>query len=116
MKQKPTIEQYEFGEVVIDGRTYTSDVIVFPDRVRANWWRKEGHRLDVEDLEEVIEYKPELLIVGTGYSGCMQVPEETVRYLRMKGIEVRAAPTREAVQLFNRVKDKKVVGCFHLTC
>ena len=44
------IEDYRFGRVVIDGRAYTSDVIVFPDRVKDNWWRNEGHELCPADL------------------------------------------------------------------
>jgi hypothetical protein len=110
------IQKYEFGSIVIDGKTYTSDVIVFPDRVRDRWWRKEGHRLDVDDLEEVLEFRPEVLVVGTGYSGLMEVPEETLRYLEMKNIEVHVAPTREAVRIFNGLEGRRVVGAFHLTC
>ena len=28
------IEDYRFGRIVVNGRAYTSDVIVFPDRVK----------------------------------------------------------------------------------
>ena len=110
------VQKYDFGSIVIDGKEYTSDVIVFPDRVKDRWWRKEGHRLDIDDLEEVLEFKPEVLVIGTGYSGVMEVPEETLRYLQMKNIEVHVAPTREAVKIFNGLRGKRVVGAFHLTC
>ena len=39
-RRGPQIESYSFGEVVIDGKRYRSDVIVFPDRVKPNWWRE----------------------------------------------------------------------------
>jgi len=39
------IESYKFGEILIDGVTYTSDVIIYPDSVDFKWWRKEGHLL-----------------------------------------------------------------------
>ncbi|NIQ07644.1 MAG: hypothetical protein GWO20_18580, partial [Candidatus Korarchaeota archaeon] len=69
--------------IVINGRRYTSDVIVFPDRVRDSWWRREGHRLHVEDIEGAVqEEKPEVLVVGTGYSGLMKVLPETENYLK----------------------------------
>jgi hypothetical protein len=112
----PKVQKYDFGSIVIDGKEYTSDVIVFPDKVRDHWWRKEGHRLDIDDLEEVLEFKPEVLVIGTGYSGVMEVPEETLRYLQMKNIEVHVAPTREAIKIFNGLGGKRVVGAFHLTC
>jgi len=112
------IEAYSFGCMKIDGVEYRSDVIVFPDKVRSGWWRQEGHSLAMEDLEEVVEFGPEVLIVGTGASGIMDVPASTVDALRKKGIEVAAAHTGEAWHLFNeQVKQgKNVVGVFHLTC
>lgn len=50
----PHIDAYRFGEITIDGTTYRADVIVLPDRVVANCWRKEGHSLVVEDLAAVL--------------------------------------------------------------
>jgi hypothetical protein len=42
---------YEFGIIVIDGSEYRSDVIISNDRVQDNWWRKEGHRLALDDIK-----------------------------------------------------------------
>ena len=111
------IDSYDFGRIVINGKRYSSDLIVFPDKVRDGWWRKEGHRLHVEDLKEVLEAKPEVLVVGTGYSGLMKVPPETRKYVESKGIELIAQSTAEACKTFNRlVKSRKVVAALHLTC
>ena len=35
-------------------------------RVVSNWWRRDGHSLVLEDLEEVLDELPERLIVGMG--------------------------------------------------
>ena len=111
------IESYEFGRIVIDGRVYTSDLILFPDRVRSDWWRKEGHRLSVEDLGEIVRAKPEVLVVGTGHSGLVEIPGETARFIRSKGIELVAEPTRKATEIYNELsKSKRVVAALHLTC
>ncbi|MFB0544205.1 MAG: Mth938-like domain-containing protein [Asgard group archaeon] len=111
------IESYGFGKIVIDAKTYTKDVIIFPDRVKDNWWRKEGHRLAKEDIEEVIREKPEVLVVGTGYYNKMSVPKETWEYIESHGIELKVAETGEARKLFNELSDKKkVVAALHLTC
>jgi len=111
------IDDYSFGRIVIDKKTYTSDVIVYPDRVNPSWWRKEGHYLQKADLTEVVDAKPDTLIVGTGNSGVMQVPESTVQFLESKGITVFIEKTGKAVELFNKqTGDKKVIGAFHLTC
>jgi hypothetical protein len=111
------IESYAFGRVVINGQAYTSDVIIYPHRVKARWWRKEGHRLQPGDLEEVVKEKPEILVVGTGYFGHMKVPPETSDYLRSQGVEVIAERTQEAWQTYNRLSpNRKVVAALHLTC
>lgn len=110
------IESYDFGRVVIGGRAYTSDVLVFPEGVKERWWRREGHKLCLEDLREVLERKPEVLVVGTGFSGLMEIPSKLNKELQAKGIELRAVPTREAVELYNKLKGPKVVAALHLTC
>jgi len=114
------IDSYEFGAMVMNGKKYTSDVIVFPERVIDSWWRKEGHRLHVEDLEEILkqEPKPEVLVVGTGYYGLVKISREIENTLNSHGIELVAQPTKEACQTFNKIlkSNKLVVGAFHLTC
>lgn len=109
------IERYEFGKIVVKGKTYTSDILIFDEEVRENWWRKEGHRLSIEDLEEVLKFKPEVLIVGTGYNGRMVVPEDLKKFLGERGIQTIALPTQEAVRVFNETRVRKA-GAFHLTC
>ncbi|MEW6419718.1 MAG: MTH938/NDUFAF3 family protein [Nitrospirota bacterium] len=111
------IEHYSFGRIIIDGKTYTSDVIIYPGSVDSSWWRKEGHNLNIADLTNVINAKPEVLVVGTGSSGLMKVPKETISYLESKGIMVHVALTEKAVELFNKLqKDKIVIAALHLTC
>lgn len=106
-----------FGKITIDGETFNSDVIIYPNRVQASWWRKEGHRLQVADLTEVIDERPEVLIIGTGHNGLMEVPEETLHVLRQEGIEIHVEKTTRAVELFNHMpEDKKVMAALHLTC
>ena len=111
------IESYAFGKIVIDGKEYTGDVIIFSDRIKADWWRKEGHRLHVEDLVEVLEEQPEMLIIGTGYYGYMEVPRETRELLEQRGIEVIAEKTSEACDTYNKLTgNKKAIVALHLTC
>ncbi len=111
------IESYSFGSMVIDGKEYTSDLIIYPDHIQSSWWRIEGHRLDIEDIKEILEAKPEVLVVGTGASDLVEIPEETEKHIRSKGIRLIAQRTGEAYETFNALsKSKKVIGAFHLTC
>ena len=108
---------YAFGNIIIDGTTYTADVIVYPDHVDSSWWRKEGHSLHRVDLIDVVSAKPDVLIIGRGYYGAMKVPEETIAFIESKGIEVHAERTEKAVELFNTVQGTKAtVAVLHLTC
>ena len=45
------IDSFTFGKITIDGVAYTSDVIVYPDRVDPSWWREKGHGLNIMDLK-----------------------------------------------------------------
>jgi hypothetical protein len=112
------IASYSFGSITIDGQVYKADVIILGDRVVPNWWRKAGHSLCEEDLAEVIEYGPDVLIIGTGASGMMEVPEEVKRFLEDKGIEVISLRTSQAYKVFNEMSEsgKRAAGAFHLTC
>lgn len=114
------IDGYSFGRIVIDKKTYTSDVIIYPNRVDSSWWRKEGHYLQPADLTDIINAKPDVLIIGTGASGVMKVPEETLKFIKSKGIEVYLETTGKAVELFNKLQSensgKRIVAALHLTC
>jgi len=111
------IESYDFGKITINGKRYTTDVIIFPDHVHDSWWRNQGHLLSIEDLREVAQAKPEVLIIGTGYNGYMKVPNEVLGHFTSRSIEVIAEKTGEACKTYNRLAStKRVVAAFHLTC
>lgn len=112
-----SIESYSFGNIVIDGEKYTNDVIVFPNGVKDNWWRKEGHSLHPEDIKDVVYRDPDVLIVGTGAYGRVSIPSDTREYIESRGIELVAEKTREVVETFRDIKDEeKAVAALHLTC
>lgn len=112
------IDSYSFGVMKVDGAEYRTDLIVFPDRIKQNWRRKEGHTLTIEDISDILEIRPEVLVVGKGASGLMRVPASTKKALQEQGIELIAEDTGRAWQVFNEQleRGKKTVGAFHLTC
>jgi uncharacterized protein YprB with RNaseH-like and TPR domain len=113
----PHIESYSFGTVTVDGKTHSSDLIILPGGVRAGWWRKEGHRLDMQDLDQIIEAKPSILVIGTGNVGLMKVPQETLDYLAQHGIQVLVERTAAACQRYNELAEtEQAAAALHLTC
>jgi len=113
------IEGYAFGKITLGGRTFTSDLIVFPDgRIRNDWWREQGHVLVPNDISAVLEAAPRILIVGAGASGMMAVSNAVHERCRERGIRVEVYFTSEAVVRYNEIVSPgaTVAACFHLTC
>jgi hypothetical protein len=112
----PVIDGYGFGHVTIDGREETRDVIVLPDRVVRDWWRKDGHGLVLEDLDDVLDELPGHLVVGTGAYGQLRPDRETLETLRSRGIDVEVLPTGEAVERYGQLDPRTTAAALHLTC
>jgi len=131
------IEEYKFGSITIDGKTYNHDVEVrwTPKESLSDptgqagevlkWWRKESHIIDAEDVKRAIEQNPDTIIIGTGESGVAEVTEATKEEIKLNGIELIIDLTEQATKTFNVIneeskeeegKQRKVMGLFHLTC
>jgi len=102
---------------MVDGSAYTSDVILYPDRIDDSWWREQGHELSTRDIAEIVAAEPKRLIVGTGQSGLMKVLPETQKLCDDSGIELIVLPTSQACDRYNDEDDKDAtVAALHLTC
>ncbi len=114
----PRIDLYDFGVIIIDGKAYRSDVVITPSGVKNNWWRLEGHRLQLPDVRDYLAEDYDVVVIGTGYEGFMRVDPEVVAEFRRRGKEVYVARTTEAVEIYNRLalEGKKVLAFLHLTC
>lgn len=110
------IDAYDFGRVTIDGREETRDVIILPERVVRDWWRRDGHGLVLEDLDAVLAELPARLVVGTGAYGRLRPDAETIAALRDRGIEVEVLPTAEAVDRYTELDPRTTAAALHLTC
>ena len=134
------IEEYRFGLITIDGKTYDHDIEVrwsgaASDKAGGEpspgglevlgWWRAEGHFVDAADVEGAVEENPEVIVIGTGAEGRMEVSPELIYMLRARGIQVIVDRTEEATKTFNVIKEEskeeegrqaRVIGLFHLTC
>ncbi|MDI6738599.1 MAG: MTH938/NDUFAF3 family protein [Nanoarchaeota archaeon] len=110
------IDIYRFGEIVIDGKSYHQDVILALNKVITNWKREEGHLLKANDLKAALKEKPKVLIVGTGYEGCMKVDSSVAYLCERQGIKLIAQKTKEAVNTFNSMVREGVIAALHLTC
>ncbi len=110
------LRDYSFGRIVVDGEEHTRDLIVLPDRVVADWWRREGHSLALEDLEDVREELPERLILGCGAHGQLKPDPAVIEALERHGVEVEALDTAAAVQRYGESDERRTAAALHLTC
>ena len=111
------IEAYAFGTMTIDGKVFTTDLKIIRGTVFPGWWRKQGHNLLPEDIEDIFEAKPDILIVGTGHDGLMRVSHAVEQRLAKAGIKLIAKPTRQAADEFNHpTGPRNIAFAAHLTC
>lgn len=112
------LENYRFGRIEADGHTYTEDIKVIKGRVVPYWWRNNGHRLAEADIQDILAADPDILVIGTGNSGRMEVPDNVHRKLVKAGIQLVVEKTAAAVDQYNRLQaeGRDVAGGFHLTC
>jgi hypothetical protein len=110
------LEDYSFGRIVVDGEEHDRDLIVLPDRVVADWWRRDGHSLALEDLREVEDELPEKLILGTGAYGQLRPPAAVLEELARRGIDVEVLQTGDAVRRYVELDERRTAAALHLTC
>jgi len=119
------IEEYHFGSITIDGKTYKHDVEVRWTGEVLKWWRKESHLIDVEDVERAVAQNPDTIVIGTGEMGIAEVTQKCQNFIRQKEIELIIDKTEEAIKTYNIIleeskkeegRQRKVIGLFHLTC
>ncbi len=112
------IEKYSFGNIVIDGRCYTHDLKIIQNKVVPDWWRKNGHAVESDDIRDILDIKPDILILGKGSPGRMKCTEKLCRVLERSCIELIEQKTSDAIKTFNSLQKglKNISAGFHLTC
>lgn len=116
----PTISQAKSGEITVGPKTYNGDVYVMVNgKVKR---RKEAvqeeaptaQQVGPKELEKVCAGGPEVLFVGTGQNGGMQLNDEAHRYLSQRSIDCTALPTAQVVDAYNKSKQRKA-ALIHVT-
>jgi len=76
-----------------------------------------GHQPCFDDIAEVLTENPEVLIVGTGASGLMEVLPQVEEIARAQGIELIVETTDRACDTYNQLShSQRLVAALHLTC
>ena len=67
------IENYVFGKIVVAGTIYTSNIKIVQGEVVPDWWRRRGHLVEKNDVEDIMAAKPNVLVIGKGEPGLMKI-------------------------------------------
>ena len=110
-----------FGEIELEGRRYTSDVVIDAGRVEKRHKKpSKPHREEYGhtplSAEESIPWSGARLIVGTGASGSLPIMPAVRIEAERRGVELVAAPTEEALRLLRDVAAEDVYAVLHVTC
>jgi hypothetical protein len=115
---QPQILEVCFGRMVVGAEKHTKDLKIVGCEVKGSWWRGQGHLLVSADISDILANVPDVLVIGSGMSGMMQVDESLKLDLAEMGISVIVLPTDKAAAKYNELVllGKKVDAAFHLTC
>jgi hypothetical protein len=110
------LEDYSFGRLTVDGQEHTRDLIVLPGRVVSDWWRREGHSLAMEDLDEVLDELPARLVLGVGARRQLRPDPAVIAELEWRGVTVECLTTDAAVRRYGELDERRTAAALHLTC
>jgi hypothetical protein len=121
-KHSPRITHVSWGRLDVEGKAEPyKDAKLFPGGSREWNWRETGTEhvpgIQPADVQELLDYGAEVVVLSRGMAKCLQVPRETLDFLKERQIEAHVLSTPQAAELYNRLaKDKPVGGLFHTTC
>ncbi len=114
--QGPAITYYSFGKMVVDGKTFNSEVQILPNGTVKRWSPDDRHYILPSDIEEIVNTDIEVLIIGIGAHGACSVADETIEYLNANSIIVHILNTHKASELYNKSPKDHTGAVFHLDC
>jgi polyphosphate kinase 2 (PPK2 family) len=114
-EELPMIQAFEFEEIVIDGKKFTSDVMIFPNGKVTEWKRGSLHELQPADVKKILKANPKMLILGLGTIGNLRVLPDVFELIKEAEIEVLAFKTEKAIETYKEHRsDGNIAALFHI--
>ena len=112
-----------YGSVNYSGKVYFYDILVFPDRkveprhkYHTDSLFSTTHEITKEEIKNLLDSKPEVIIIGTGQEGNAKLTDDAELELRKARIKAIVGPTPQAIERYNMiVLNKKVASLMHVT-
>jgi hypothetical protein len=119
------IERFEWGRFQIDGVVHSmdgegvgKDIFVVGRDVKP-WKARKGHRLKPAMVACALEEEIDILVIGNGVNGAIDVTKKTRAAIKAAGIDTLIVEnTPEACQTYNRLfkEGKRAALLAHGTC
>ncbi len=119
--QSPIITQLSWGSVETDAGTFR-DAKLWPGGARGWDWNETGtdHVPGVQptDVDELLGNGAEVVVVGRGQQGRLEVMDETLSRIEEQGASAEILKTQQAIERYNELAQQGVaVGALiHSTC
>ena len=116
------INKLSFGSIIIEGKKYFRDVLIFADgtvkRRKGGFLMFGSHNIKKEEIEELIQGEPETIIIGTGTSGKASLAPGVESWSKERNLSLIVQPSHEAVAKLNEFteQERKVAALIHITC
>jgi hypothetical protein len=110
------IDSYSFGHITINGEDH-EDIKIIAEKI-IPWKCVEHHTVTEQDIMDLLEESPDIIIIGTGASGLVYVKNEAIQKIEQKNIKLIIENTKKACEEYNNMKkeDKRVNALLHSTC
>jgi len=117
------IDELTFGSIVIEGKKYRRDVLIFADgtvkKRKGGFLMFGSHKIKEREMEELSQGHPEVIIVGTGTDGAAHIAPEAESWAKGKNLSLLVQSSYDAAAMVNEIaeqKNKKVAALIHITC
>ena len=80
------IIDFSFGRIVANGQTCNTDIKIVQGTLVSDWWRKSGHTVEVEDVQDALDTEMDILVIGQGQPGYMRITDSLRNLLAEKNV------------------------------
>ncbi len=112
------ISSFSFGRIVVNSQTYNNDIKIVSGNLVPDWWRRSGHLVEIEDIQDILDSSTDIIVIGKGQPGYMNTSDRLRQYLQQNHFRLIEEPTSDAIQTFTLLtsEGKRVSGGFHVGC
>lgn len=119
---EPEIRETHFGSITAGAEVFDHDILIRLDGSVTKRKKKlskavygTSHRISLAEAEYVYEDGADLLLIGTGQTGMVELSPEARAFFDQKHCQVELLPTPQAVKRWNAL-ERPAIGLFHITC